>query len=56
MKPEEKQLLIFGLAALFRAASIAGNSINHLDDDCINAAQKFMEACAARGVLPKDLP
>lgn len=62
MKTEEKQLLTFGIAALFRAATIAGNpgsavpSSSAVSETCISAAREFIAKCEDAGVLPKELP
>lgn len=59
MKPEDKLMLTFGLAALFRAATIAGQPANvyeGMDRASIEAAQRFVATCEQLGVLPKELP
>lgn len=56
----EEQMIIFGLAALFRAAGIARQSDQEArevrDDLAITQAERFLQKCKDEGVYPKEKP
>lgn len=55
MKTEERNLLIVGVAALFRAAGIAAGREGETPNiDALDNARIFVEACEHRNLLPKD--